>query len=43
MAESAVRFAVERWEDPDVEPREAVLDPTLVVRGTSGPARDGQG
>ena len=39
MAEYAVRFAVERLEDPALEPREAVLEPKLVVRGTSGPAR----
>ncbi|WKX15110.2 LacI family DNA-binding transcriptional regulator [Streptomyces sp. NL15-2K] len=39
MAEHAVRFAVERLENPDSEPREAVLDPKLVVRGTSGPVR----
>ncbi|WP_405733761.1 LacI family transcriptional regulator [Streptomyces sp. NBC_01537] len=38
MAEYAVRFAVERLENPALEPREAVLDPKLVVRGTSGPA-----
>ncbi|MGF0173446.1 LacI family DNA-binding transcriptional regulator [Streptomyces sp. Marseille-Q5077] len=38
MAEYAVRFAVERLEKPELEPREAVLDPKLVVRGTSGPA-----
>ncbi|MEU6377017.1 LacI family DNA-binding transcriptional regulator [Streptomyces sp. NPDC046909] len=38
MAEHAVRFAVERLEKPESEPREAVLDPQLVVRGTSGPA-----
>ncbi len=37
MAEYAVRFAVERLDDPDSAPREAVLDPKLVVRGTSGP------
>jgi DNA-binding LacI/PurR family transcriptional regulator len=37
MAEHAVRFAVERLENPELEPREAVLDPKLVVRGTSGP------
>jgi DNA-binding LacI/PurR family transcriptional regulator len=40
MAEYAVRFAVERLEDPQLEPREAVLEPKLVVRGTSGPARE---
>ncbi|ELS51457.1 LacI family DNA-binding transcriptional regulator [Streptomyces viridochromogenes] len=38
MAEHAVRFAVDRLEDRGLEPREAVLDPKLVVRGTSGPA-----
>ncbi|MEU9917009.1 LacI family DNA-binding transcriptional regulator [Streptomyces sp. NPDC051001] len=38
MAEHAVRFAVERLERPELEPREAVLDPQLVIRGTSGPA-----
>jgi DNA-binding LacI/PurR family transcriptional regulator len=37
MAEHAVRFAVERLENPELEPREAVLDPKLVVRGSSGP------
>ncbi|CAL9607391.1 Catabolite control protein A [Streptomyces sp. enrichment culture] len=37
MAEHAVRFAVERLEDDRLPPREAVLDPKLVVRGTSGP------
>jgi DNA-binding LacI/PurR family transcriptional regulator len=38
MAEHAVRFAVERLEKPELQPREAVLDPKLVIRGTSGPA-----
>jgi len=37
MAEHAVRFAVERLEERELDPREAVLDPKLVVRGTSGP------
>ncbi|GAA4330988.1 LacI family DNA-binding transcriptional regulator [Streptomyces venetus] len=37
MAEHAVRFAVERLQDKELQPREAVLDPKLVVRGTSGP------
>ncbi|MER6133485.1 LacI family DNA-binding transcriptional regulator [Streptomyces sp. NPDC001815] len=41
MAEHAVRFAVERLENPDLEPREAVLDPKLVVRGSSGVPRVG--
>ncbi|MFI8893675.1 LacI family DNA-binding transcriptional regulator [Streptomyces paradoxus] len=43
MAEHAVRFAVERLEDREREPREAVLDPKLVVRGTSGPVPEGTG
>lgn len=37
MAEHAVRFAVERLENEGMEPREAVVEPKLVVRGTSGP------
>ncbi|WP_327320614.1 LacI family DNA-binding transcriptional regulator [Streptomyces sp. NBC_01235] len=41
MAEHAVRFAVERLENPEREPREAVLEPKLVVRGSSGPAPEG--
>jgi DNA-binding LacI/PurR family transcriptional regulator len=41
MAEHAVRFAVQRLADPGLEPREAVLDPKLVVRGTSGPPPQG--
>jgi DNA-binding LacI/PurR family transcriptional regulator len=43
MAEHAVRFAVERLEGEGVEPREAVLEPKLVVRGTSGPAPESPG
>ncbi|MFG3003504.1 LacI family DNA-binding transcriptional regulator [Streptomyces calvus] len=43
MAEHAVRFAVERLRDEELGPREAVLDPKLVVRGTSGPPRGGDG
>ncbi|MEV0223123.1 LacI family DNA-binding transcriptional regulator [Streptomyces sp. NPDC050704] len=39
IAEYAVRFAVERLENTELEPREAVLDPKLVVRETSGPPR----
>jgi len=38
MAEHAVRFAVERLEKPELQPREAVPDPKLVLRGTGGPA-----
>ncbi len=41
MAEYAVRFAVERLENAELVPREAVLDPKLVVRGSSGVARAG--
>jgi DNA-binding LacI/PurR family transcriptional regulator len=41
MAEHAVQFAVQRLEKPELEPREAVLDPKLVVRGTSGPPPEG--
>ncbi|WAU86237.1 LacI family DNA-binding transcriptional regulator [Streptomyces sp. Qhu-G9] len=41
MAEYAVRFAVERLENPNLGPREAVLDPKLVVRGSSGVPRVG--
>ncbi len=37
MAEYAVRFAVERLGSGAPEPREAVPDPKLTVRGTSGP------
>ncbi|MEW2400870.1 LacI family DNA-binding transcriptional regulator [Streptomyces sp. NPDC046862] len=40
MAEHAVRFAVERLENEGMEPREAVVEPKLVVRGTSGPVRE---
>ncbi|MBV7697567.1 LacI family DNA-binding transcriptional regulator [Streptomyces sp. TRM70350] len=41
MAEHAVRFAVERLQSPELRPREAVLDPKLVVRGTTGPPPEG--
>lgn len=41
MAEHAVQFAVQRLENPELEPREAVLDPKLVVRGSSGPPAQG--
>ncbi|MEW1719085.1 LacI family DNA-binding transcriptional regulator [Streptomyces sp. NPDC093109] len=37
LAEHAVRFVVERLADTALAPREAVLDPRLVVRGTSSP------
>ena len=37
LAEQAVRQAVDRLEDETLEPRETVLDPKLVVRGTTGP------
>ncbi|WP_461010398.1 LacI family DNA-binding transcriptional regulator [Streptomyces capparidis] len=38
-AELAVRTAVERLEEPGRAPRELVLDPKLVVRGTTAPPR----
>ncbi|WP_337824733.1 LacI family DNA-binding transcriptional regulator [Amycolatopsis sp. A1MSW2902] len=37
IAEQAVRQAVARLEDETVAPAETVLDPKLVVRGTTGP------
>lgn len=43
MAEHAVRFAVERLENDALQPQEAVLDPKLVIRGTSGPPRESDG
>ncbi|MDV6012594.1 LacI family DNA-binding transcriptional regulator [Haloechinothrix sp. LS1_15] len=39
IAKRAVEAVVERIEDRDLEPREIVLDPGLVVRGTTGPPR----
>lgn len=39
IAQRAVQAAVERIESPDMEPRELVLEPKLMVRGTSGPPR----
>lgn len=39
MAERAVRFAVRRLDDDAAEPREAVLEPELVVRDTTAPPR----
>lgn len=37
MAQHAVRAAVHRLENPGDDPREIVVDPKLVVRGTTGP------
>jgi DNA-binding LacI/PurR family transcriptional regulator len=37
IAEHAVRFAVQRLDDDSIPPREIVLDPKLVVRGTTCP------
>ncbi|WP_275295425.1 LacI family DNA-binding transcriptional regulator [Amycolatopsis sp. La24] len=37
IAEHAVQRAVARLEDENVEPTDTVLDPKLVVRGTTGP------
>ncbi|MFJ9180554.1 LacI family DNA-binding transcriptional regulator [Streptomyces sp. NPDC102360] len=39
MAEHAVRFAMERLDNGELDPREVALEPKLVVRGTSGPVR----
>lgn len=39
LGSQAVRAAVERSESPDLDPRELVFDPELIVRGTSGPPR----
>lgn len=39
MAEHAVQAIIERLDHGRVEAREIVLDPTLVVRGTTGPPR----
>ncbi|MBQ0867117.1 LacI family DNA-binding transcriptional regulator [Streptomyces smyrnaeus] len=40
MAEYAVRFAVRRLDNKTLEPQEAVIDPKLVIRDTSGPPRE---
>jgi len=40
LAELAVRAAAERLDESREEVRDIVLDPQLVVRGSSGPARD---
>ncbi|MEV6105011.1 LacI family DNA-binding transcriptional regulator [Streptomyces sp. NPDC051940] len=39
QAAQAVRFAVERLDDPSLPPRELVLEPRLVIRGTTGAPR----
>jgi DNA-binding LacI/PurR family transcriptional regulator len=39
QAELAVRAVVERLDDPDMAPRELVLQPKLMVRGTTGVPR----
>ncbi|MDI2030291.1 LacI family DNA-binding transcriptional regulator [Saccharopolyspora sp. TS4A08] len=39
MAQHAVRLAVERLDDPARAPREVVLDPKLVSRGSTAPPR----
>jgi DNA-binding LacI/PurR family transcriptional regulator len=38
QARAAVRSAIDRIESPDAEPHEIVLDPELVVRGTTQPS-----
>lgn len=40
MAQRAVLAVVERLENAQIEPRELVLEPKLIVRGTTGPPRD---
>ena len=39
QAELAVRAVVERLEDPTMPPRELVLQPKLVTRGSTAPPR----
>jgi len=39
MAERAVQAIIERLDHGRIEARKIVLDPALVVRGTTGPAR----
>jgi DNA-binding LacI/PurR family transcriptional regulator len=39
MAQHAVRSAIERLDDNTIPPKEIVLDPKLVVRGTTGPPK----
>ncbi|NQX26218.1 LacI family DNA-binding transcriptional regulator [Microbacteriaceae bacterium VKM Ac-2854] len=43
LAGRALDLAVERIAAPDAPAREAVLAPSLVARGTTGPPRDGAG
>ncbi len=41
MAEQAVQAIIERLDHGRIEAKEIVIDPTLVVRGTTGPPRSG--
>jgi DNA-binding LacI/PurR family transcriptional regulator len=41
MAEEAVRAVIERLDHGRTEPRDIVLDPSLVIRATTGPPRPG--
>lgn len=43
QAQHAVRAAIERLDEARTAPREVVLPPRLVVRGTTGPVRTGLG
>jgi DNA-binding LacI/PurR family transcriptional regulator len=43
MAEQAVQAIIERLDHGRLEARELVLDPTLIVRGTTGPPASGRG
>lgn len=39
LARKALEFTVSLLDDPDAEPGESVIEPELIVRGTTGPAR----
>ena len=41
MAEQAVQAVIERLDHGRTEARDIVLDPSLVIRGTTGPPRSG--
>jgi DNA-binding LacI/PurR family transcriptional regulator len=38
LTQWAVRAAIERLEEPREDPRESILQPRVVVRGSTGPA-----
>jgi DNA-binding LacI/PurR family transcriptional regulator len=41
MAEQAVQAVIERLDEGRTKARDIVLDPSLMVRGTTGPPRSG--